>query len=340
MWGKGVKLWQYVLRRILLIIPLIFGITLITFIISHLVPGDPARLAAGLHASPEAVETLRRRLGLDKPLYIQYYIYIERLIKGDLGTSIMTRRPVLEDIMLRWPGTIELTTSAIIIIISLGVPLGIFSAINKDKPLDHASRIFSLMGVSLPSFWLALLAQLFFCKILRLFPLGYRIDPNIELKRITGFNIIDSLLTLNLQALLSSLWHIILPSLVLGLQGLATVQRILRSNMLDSMTQDYIKMARAKGLPERDVVYRHALRNSLIPVVTVVGLMYGGMLGGTFIIESIFSWQGLGRYGAEAILNLDFPAIMGVTIIYALIFALINLTVDILYAYLDPRIRY
>jgi len=321
-------------------IPLLLGITLLTFTISHLVPGDPARLAAGLHAPPEVVEIMRRRLGLDKPLYVQYYLYMKRLIRGDLGTSIMTRRPVIEDILTRWPGTIELTTFAMIIIILMGIPLGIISSTNKDKPLDHFLRIFSLFGVSIPSFWLALLLQLLFCKYLKIFPLGYRIDPGIYLKRITGFNIIDSIITLNLKALLNSLWHIFLPAFTLALQGMATVQRLLRSNMLDALTQDYIRMARAKGLPERKVIYRHALRNSLIPVVTVIGLMYGGMLGGTFIIESIFSWQGLGRYGARAILNLDFPAIMGTTIMYTVIYAIANLIVDILYAYLDPRIRY
>lgn len=328
------------MRRILLIVPLILGITLMTFTVSHLIPGDPARLAAGLHASPEAVENLRQKLGLDKPLHIQFLIYLRGLMSGDLGTSIMTRRPVLEDILLRWPGTIELTTMAMIIILALGIPLGVFSATNKDKPLDHASRIFSLLGVSMPSFWLALIMQLIFCKYLGVLPLGYRIDSGVALSRITGLNILDSILTLNLPALASSLWHIILPALVLGFQGLATIQRILRSNMLDSLTQDYVKMAKAKGLPKDKVIYKHVLRNSLIPAVTVAGLMYGGMLGGTFIIESIFSWQGMGRYGARAIMNLDFPAIMGVTIIYTLIFALANLVVDIIYAYLDPRIRY
>ncbi len=334
------KLGQYILRRILLIVPLILGITLMTFTVSHLIPGDPARLAAGLHASPEAVENLRQRLGLDKPLHVQFLIYLRGLMSGDLGTSIMTRRPVLEDILLRWPGTIELTTVAMIIILALGIPLGVFSATNKDKPLDHASRIFSLLGVSMPSFWLALIMQLIFCKYLGVLPLGYRIDSGVALSRITGFNILDSVLTLNLPALANSLWHIVLPALVLGFQGLATIQRILRSNMLDSLTQDYVKMAKAKGLPKDKVIYKHVLRNSLIPAVTVAGLMYGGMLGGTFIIESIFSWQGMGRYGARAIMNLDFPAIMGVTIIYTLIFALANLVVDIIYAYLDPRIRY
>ncbi len=334
------KLGKYILRRVLLIIPLIIGISLMTFSISHLVPGDPARLAAGLHASEEAVEMMRQRLGLDKPLYVQYAIYMEGLIRGDLGTSIMTRKPVMDDILMRWPGTIELTTVAMMIIIAVGIPLGIFSAIRKDKPLDHASRIFSLLGVSIPSFWLALLFQLIFCKYLGLFPLGYRIDIGIELERITGFNILDSILTLNLPALLSSIWHIILPALVMGFQGLATIQRLLRSNMLDALTQDYVKMAKAKGLPNNRIIYRHVLSNSLIPVVTVAGLMYGGMLGGTFIIEAIFSWQGMGRYGTRAIMSLDFPAIMGVTIMYTVIFAIANLIVDIIYAYLDPRIRY
>jgi ABC-type dipeptide/oligopeptide/nickel transport system permease component len=321
-------------------VPLLLGITLITFSISHLVPGDPARLAAGLHAPESAVETLRQRLGLDKPVYVQYILYMNNLLHGDFGTSIMTRRPVLEDILVRWPGTIELTTVAMIIIIVTGIPLGILSATKKDSMLDHASRIFSLLGVSIPSFWLILIMLLLFCRYWGIFPVGYRIDPLIDLQRITGFNILDSLLTLNLPALRSSIWHILLPAFILGFQGQATIQRLLRSNMLDSLTMDYVKMAKAKGLSERVVVYKHVLRNSLIPVVTMLALMYGGMLGGTFIIESLFSWQGLGRYGSRAILELDFPAIMGVTIIFTLIFAFANLITDIIYAYLDPRIRY
>lgn len=334
------KLGHYILRRVLLIIPLIIGISLMTFSISHLVPGDPARLAAGIHASEEAVEAMRERLGLNEPLYVQYAIYMRGLIQGDLGTSIMTRKPVMRDILQRWPGTIELTLVSMALILILGIPLGIFSAVQKDEPLDHASRIFSLLGVSVPSFWLALLFQLIFCKHLGLFPLGYRTDIDIGLTRITGFNILDSILALNLNALINSLWHIILPALVLGFQGLATIQRLLRSNMLDALTQDYVKLAKAKGLPSNRIIYRHVLRNSMIPVVTVAGLMFGGMLGGTFIIETIFSWPGMGRYGTRAIMSLDFPAIMGVTIMYTVIFAVANLIVDILYAYLDPRIRY
>ena len=334
------KLWQYILRRILLMIPLLIGITLITFSISHLAPGDPARLAAGIHAPEATVEVLREKLGLNKPVYVQYFLYMTRLLKGDFGTSIMTRRPVIEDIMVRWPGTIELTTAAMIIVITLGIPLGIFSAAQEGKPLDHISRLISLLGVSTPSFWLILIVMIIFCRSLGLFPIGYRIDPTIDLQRITGFNIVDSILTFNFSALISSIRHIILPAFVLGFQGQATIQRLLRSKMLESLTHDYVKMARAKGLSERAVVYKHALRNSLIPVVTMLALMYGGMLGGTFITESLFSWQGLGRYGSRAVLQLDFPAIMGVTIMYTMIFALVNLFVDILYAYLDPRIMY
>lgn len=323
-----------------MMIPLLIGITLITFSISHLAPGDPARLAAGIHAPEKTVEVLRQKLGLDKPVHVQYFLYMTRLLKGDFGTSIMTRRPVIQDIMVRWPGTIELTTAAMLIVIILGIPLGIFSAANEGKPLDHMSRIISLLGVSMPSFWLILIVLLIFCKYLGLLPIGYRIDPTIDLQRITGFHIVDSILTFNFNALISSIRHIILPAFVLGFQGQAAVQRLLRSKMLESLTHDYVKMARAKGLSERAVVYKHALRNSLIPVVTMLALMYGGMLGGTFIIESLFSWQGLGRYGSRAVLQLDFPAIMGVTIMYTMIFALVNLFVDILYAYLDPRIMY
>lgn len=334
------KLWQYLLRRVLLMIPLFIGITLVTFTVSHLVPGDPALLAAGTHAPEKAVEALRHKLGLDKPVHVQYLLYMNSLLHGDLGTSIITRRPVLEDIRMRWPGTIELTTVAMLIIMVIGIPLGVFSATNKDKPLDHTSRIISLLGVSMPSFWLIIILLLIFCKYLGLFPVGYRLDPSIDLQRITGFNILDSLLTLNFRALVNSIWHIILPAFALAFQGQATIQRLLRANMLDSLTQDYVKMARAKGLSERVVIYKHVLRNSLIPVATMSALLYGGMLGGTLIIESLCSWQGLGRYGSRAILQLDFPAIMGVTILYTFIFSLANLVVDVLYAYLDPRIRY
>jgi peptide/nickel transport system permease protein len=334
------KLWQYIVRRIILMIPLLLGITFITFTVSHLMPGDPARLAAGPHAPTQAVDIMRHQLGLDKPVYVQYYLYMASLFRGDLGTSIMDRTPVAQEMLARWSGTIELTIVAMVFILAVGIPLGVFSATNKDKPLDHASRIFSLLGVSMPSFWLVLILMLVFSIYLRLFPLGYRIDPNIALQRITGFNILDSILTLNSRALVNSLWHIVLPAFALAYQGIATVQRLLRSNMLDSITQDYVKMARAKGLSERTIVYKHVLRNSLIPVVTISALMFGGMLGGTFIIENLFSWPGLGQYGALAILQLDFPVIMGITIVYTMIFAVANLVVDVLYVLLDPRIRY
>jgi len=333
------KLRYYIIKRILLFSLVLFGISVITFFVSHVIPGDPARLAAGLHAKPEQVEFFRHKMGLDKPIFVQYFIYMKGLLQGDLGISIRTRRPVIEDILNYLPATLELTIVSLILIVILGIPLGVISAVHKDKLYDHVCRIWSLFGVSAPTFWVGLMVLLVFYLKLGLIPSGGRLDSTIQLTRITGLYILDSLLTFNFPALVSSIIHILPPACVLAYSELAIITRMTRATMLETLSQDYIKTAKAKGLSERKVIYKHALRNALIPIVSVIGLTLGYLLGGSFLVETVFSWPGIGLYAARSIMELDFNAIMGVTIVYALIYSLINLIVDIIYTILDPRIR-
>lgn len=332
---------RYILRRLYALIFVLVGLSLITFFVSHVVPGDPARLAAGPQARPEQVETLRHELGLDKPLPVQYVLYMKNLVGGNLGQSIHTYRPVADDIKDYFPATVELAILATLICIVVGVPFGVVSAVNRDKPIDHASRVIALSGVSMPTFWLGLLLQLLFFKVLRWLPIGGRIDAFIDVPaHVTGLYLVDSLIARDWDAFGSSLQHLLLPAVTLAYSSLAVVTRMTRASMLDVVGQDFIRTARAKGLHERVVVYKHALKNALIPTVTVVGLQVGYLLSGTFLVETIFSWPGLGLYGVQSIMTLDVPAIMGVTLLVASIYVLINLAVDILYVYLDPRIKY
>ena len=338
------SLQGYVVRRIFLLIPVLLGITVITFAISHLIPGNPAALALGPHAHKEQIIAYRHELGLDKPVYVQYWIYLKGLLHGDFGQSLTTHRPVGEDLKEYFPATFELTLVAMIITVILGIPLGITSAARRNRWQDHVSRIFSLTGVSIPIFWLGLLLQMIFSFYLGWLPMNGRVDTQImaahPLHYITGLYTVDSLLTGNWPVLVSCLKHLILPSFTLSYASLAIVTRMVRSSMLEVMGQDYIRTARSKGVRETLVIYKHSLRNALIPAVTVIGLTFGMLLGGAFLTEVIFSWPGLGRYAVGTITSLDFPAIMGVTLITAIAYVTANLLVDILYAILDPRIKY
>lgn len=335
------KMRYYIIRRFVLLAFVLFGLITFTFFISHILPGDPARLHAGHHATREAMEAITRRWGLDKPLWQQYVIYLKSLLRGDMGDSLRSRRPVTSDLMDYFPATFELTTVSIIITMLVGIPLGVISATKKDTILDHISRIISTTGVATPTFWLGLLLQLSFYRHLGWFPFGGRLPPGMTPpKQITGLYILDSLLTGNLNTLVASVWHITMPAICLSYVSLATVTRMLRATMLEVMDQDYIKTTRAMGLRERMVVYKYALKNALIPVITVVGLSYGGMLGGTLLIESVFAWPGLGYYATQGILTLDFPAIIGTTFLFGFIYIIVNLLTDILYAFFDPRITY
>lgn len=335
---------QFILRRLLLMIPLLIGISLISFIISHSLPADPvaAFLSQKSMEDPVIVATFRKQWGLDRPLWEQYWIYLKNLLRGNLGVSLRTHRPVLDDLRQFLPASMELAIGATFYSIFLGIPLGIVSAIKKDKFLDHIARVISLVGVSTPVFWLALVTLYIFYFRLGWLPGPGRLDAGMELDvqaNITGMYTIDTLLQGRFDIFIIAVKHLFLPASVLGIGTLGLVTRITRSSMLEVMCQDYIRTARSKGLRERMVILRHALKNALIPTVTVIGLSFGGIMAGTVLTETIFTWPGIGRYAYQACTKLDFPAIMGVSILIALIFSTVNLLVDISYAFLDPRLR-
>lgn len=327
-------------RRIALSLIALIGITLIVFILSHVVPGDPARLAAGPQAREEQVETVRKEFGLDKPLPQQYFIYMSNLFKGDFGKSLQSRRPVADDLKDYFPATLELTLVATLITVIGGVASGLISAVRKNTWIDQVTRVISLAGVSIPVFWLGLVLVLIFYRQLGWLPFGGRLDPSLSPPdRITGMYIIDSIATGNWQTLGSSIAYLVLPSITLAFSSLGVVSRMTRASLLDVLQEDYIRTARGKGLKERVVLLRHALKNALIPVITIIGLQFGSLLGGAFLVEVIFSWPGLGTYAMKAIMFLDYNGIIGVTLLTGIVFMITNLLVDLLYIAVDPRIR-
>lgn len=331
---------QLIARRMLLLLLVLFGVTVITFSVSHLVPGDPARMLVGQRASQEVVEQMRHQLGLDRPVWEQYLRYMRDLLRGNLGISIRTQRPVSEDLVIFFPATLELALTAMFLAVVVGIPLGIVSATRKDALADHVSRLVSVAGVSTPLFWLGLVVLLVFYGRLGWLPGSGRLDPFIAAPpRVTGFLLLDSLLAGRPDAFWNALRHLVLPALCLSYVHLAVVTRQVRASMLEVLSQDYIRTALANGIPGRSVIYRHALKNALIPTVTVVGLAIGDLLGGAILTETIFAWPGMGSYVVDSINFLDFPAIMGFTVFIAVGYVLINLVVDLAYMWLDPRIR-
>ena len=319
------------------------GVTLIAFVISHAVPVDPVVANLGQQASqrPELVAAFRSKYGLDRPLYEQYLRFVGGMLHGDLGDALNTRRPVLTDIKQFLPATVELSTFAILVALVLGIPLGVLSALHRGTPVDHVARFVSLIGVSIPIFWLAILALVIFYATLHVTAGPGRLGPGLLAPpAVTGFYLVDSLLAGNLIDFRSALSQLVLPACVLASSIMGLVTRVTRASMLDILGQDYMRTARAKGLAERVIVIRHGLRNALIPTVTILGLAYGNLLSGAVMTETIFAWPGLGRYAFQAATGNDFPAIMGVTLVIALIYLLVNLATDILYAVLDPQIRY
>ena len=334
------NLLTYVIRRLFLMIFVLFGVLVITFIVSHVIPADPVGAALGSQAPEYLIIKVRHEWGLDLPLQEQFINYMWNALHGDLGISIRTNRPVSEDLLQYFPATIELSTTAIIFAIALSIPLGIVSAVRRNKLADHITRIFSIFGISMPVFWLGLLllAALYFK--LGLMPSVGQLSFQVTAPpRVTGFLTIDCLLAGDLNAFFNYLSHLILPAFVLGFASLASITRITRSSMLEVLRQDYIRTARAKGLSKRVVINRHALKNALIPTTTVIGLRYGSLLEGAVLTETIFAWPGVGLYVVGAILFLDFPAIMGSVLAIALVYSIANLVVDLVYGFLDPRMR-
>jgi ABC-type dipeptide/oligopeptide/nickel transport system permease component len=334
------SLLSTILRRFVLLAFVVAGVAVVTFTISHLIPGDPAQLIAGDKASAETLAHVRQELGLDKPVTQQFVIYVKQLLSGDLGNSLRTRRPVATDIALFLPATLELGITALIMAILVGVPLGVLSAIYKDGPVDQAARAVSVAGISMPVFWFGLALIIVFYVKIPILPGSARIDLGVTPPpRITGFFLIDSLVAGDLVAFRSTLYHLVLPAFVLAFANLGIITRQIRASMLDVLQEDYVRTARANGLSRSAIILRHALPNALIPSVTLLGLAFGDLLYGAVLTETIFAWPGMGSYVVSSIQTLDFPAIMGFTIVASLGYVLINLAVDLTYMVLDPQIR-
>jgi len=302
----------YLVRRLLLAVPVVLGVVFIVMLTMELVPGDPAEIMLGDFASEEAVRDLRRELGLDRPIYVRYFVYLGRIAGGDFGRSLREQRPVAMEIASAWPLTFQLSLAAFTIAVLLGIPSGVISATRRYSMFDNVSRFVSLLGLSMPVFWTGILLIILFGYKLRLLPFGGH----------------------------GSLSHLILPAFTLSLPSVAILARMTRSSLLEVLGEDYIRTARAKGLSERVVVYKHALRNAIIPILTTAGLQIGQMLGGAILTESVFSWPGLGRLMMRGIFNRDFILLQGAVLVFALAFVAINLMVDLSYAFLDPRITY
>lgn len=330
---------QLILKRMAFLVVVALGVTLITFTISHVVPGDPARLIAGPRATPEMVENIREDLGLNESLPAQYVTYLGDILRGDLGTSILTNRPVLDEILTRLPATLELMLVAFVISVSLGVVLGVTAAVNHNRWPDHLIRAVSVVGVSTPSFWLGILLIILLYGQLGIFPASGRMSDVINPPdSITGLYLIDALLTLNVAAFSDALRHLFIPAITISLVSIGGIIRIIRSSMLEVLSEDYVRVATALGVPRKVVVYNLALRNALIPFVTVVGLSFAELLYGSIIIETIFAWPGTGTFVVNAILNLDFPVIIGFALLTSIFYVTVNLVVDLIYMRLDPRI--
>ena len=331
----------YILRRIALVIPTLIGLSILTFSIARVVPGDPVGLAAGPQATEEIKAALRRELGLDQPLPVQYVNYMAGLFRGDWGESLYTRRPVIDALRAFWPATLELTTAAVIIATVLGVPAGVISAMYRNRLPDHVARVLSLFFVSFPSFWLAMMFQTWFGLELGWFPISKRLPVLVAPPAsTTGLYLVDSLIQLDFETFLVSLRHLFIPALVLSFGAFASITRITRASMVESLEKDFVRMERAIGIPYRIIIFKYVLRNALIATITVISLNFGWLMAGAILIETIFDWPGLGLYAVKASLSLDFQPIMGIAVLYGVVFSVINILTDIVYGVLDPRIRY
>lgn len=326
-------------RQLTDILIVVIGVSVITFIISHLIPGDPARLIAGERASDEIVASIRQQLGLDLPLYQQYLRYMGDLLQGDLGQSIRTHRPVLEDLQLFFPATLELAMAAMLLSIAVGVPLGVLSAVYNNRAIDHISRTLAVAGISTPAFWLGLGLIVLFYGHLGWLPGGGRLSQGVEAPpTVSGFYLLDSLLAGQWATFVDAARHMLLPTATLAFVNLGVITRQIRGAMLEQLGEDYIRTARAYGLSQATVVLRHALPNALIPSITVVGLALGDLLYGAVLTETVFAWPGMGAYVVKSIQALDFPAVMGFAILMSFIYVLLNRLIELLYRLADPRI--
>jgi peptide/nickel transport system permease protein len=330
----------YVVKRLALLGLMLFGLLCITFAVSHVVPGDPARLAAGPDATASMVQTVRAEYGLDRPLWVQFGRYVRGIVTGDLGRSLRTRETVRSDLARYFPNTFELVTGAMLLAIGLGVPLGILSAVYRGTWVDHLTRVASVSGVAIPAFWLGLMLQLLLALHWKLLPLGGRLGlMSARPEPITHLLFVDALLRGQWETLADALAHALLPMVTLCFPALASIMRVNRAEMIETLAQDYIVNARAQGISDVRIVARYALKNAMVPTLAMIGLRYGWMLGGTVLVETVFDWPGIGLYAVSSAVSSDFQPIMGVTLLIGLNFMLANVLVDLAYGWLDPRTR-
>lgn len=330
---------RLILKRLGISLVVLVGVSMLIFAIARVIPGDPARIALGPNATVEQVEALRQRLHLDEPLVVQYGNFLADLARGDLGISLYTNRPVTADIAQFLPATLELIFLSAVLMIVIGLPLGVLSARYRDTWIDSTVRVVSILGVSAPSFVWAVILMLLFSYFIPIFPIAGRISTNFVIPDVTGFLLLDTLLAGNLAAFGSALSHIVLPAFALALSGIGQAARLTRSNMVETYDKPYIEMARSYGFPERRIAWRYAFRPSLIPSLTIIGLDVAAMLGNAFLVEAVFAWPGLSRYGVAVILRKDLNAIVGTVLIISAMFLIANLIVDLLIAFINPRIR-
>ncbi len=317
---------------------MLFGVSIVVFFMVRAIPGDPAQILLGQQATQEQVTALREQLGLDRNPVTQYLLFLRDALTGDLGDSIVTGRPVTTELLERFPATLELALAALLFAVAVGIPVGVIAAVKQYSLIDRISSVIALTGVSMPIFWLALIFVVIFTVNLGLLPFPGR--TSVPIMSITGLALVDSLLTLNFAGFWDAFLHLIMPAIALGTIPMAVVTRMTRSSMLEVMNEDYIRTARAKGVLPRRVVFKHALRNAMLPTVTVIGLQFGLLMGGAVLTETIFGWGGIGQIALESIYRRDYAMIQGVVLYGAAFFVLVNLLVDLLYAVLDPRVRY
>lgn len=329
----------YISRRLFHLLLTMFGVSVLVFLMLRMIPGDPAQLLLGEFANPEELASLRQQLGLNESLFTQYWIYLSDILQGDLGNSMRSNAPVATEIWVRLLATLELSMVAMLIATVVGIAAGVLSASRQHSLWDYGSMFLALLGVSMPIFWLGLMLIYFFSVKFPLLPMMGRISLGLEVPDLTGLVVLDSMLAGNWTAFISSLKHLILPAFTLATIPMAIVARITRSAMLETLSKDYVRTARAKGMSEFVVIMRHALRNAFLPVVTVLGLNLGLLLGGAVLTETIFSWPGLGRYVVDSLSGRDYAAVQGCILVFAALMAIINLAVDLIYVMLDPRIR-
>jgi len=331
---------RFVVRRLILLVPILLGLSILVFLWIRALPGGPAQALLGERATEQAIEQIEREYGLDKPIYVQYWRYLKTVVKGDFGQSVTTRRDVTEELRQKFPATVELAIAAMLFSTFFGIPLGFFAAKRYGGAFDHFSLVASLIGVSIPVFFLGIILKYIFAVQLGWLPTVGRIDVLIELDHPTNFYVIDAILAGDPEALWDVLKHLILPAIALGSIPLAIIARITRAAVLDVQNEDYVRTARAKGMPPAVVDRRHVLRNAMLPIVTIIGLQVGFLLAGAVLTETVFAWNGVGVWVVDAIGNHDYFVVQNTILIFAIIFVVVNLIVDIGYAFLNPRIRY